>query len=101
VLSYQGEVRQGRQAIVSKLQEVLQQQQQQQQSRGGLQGSSSAGQVRPVWRVGSVDSQQVAGVSCSRLHVSVQLSLYYKQQLQMRLMLLACTLCFMRIAWHY
>jgi hypothetical protein len=95
VLSYRGEVRQGRQAIVAKLQEVLQQQQQ--QSLAGLQGSSCAGQARLVWRVGSVDSQQVAGVSCGRLHVSVQLSLYYKLQLRMRLLSLACTLCFM----HY
>jgi hypothetical protein len=63
VLSYQGEVRQGRQGIVAKLQEVLQQQ----QGLAGLQGSSSAGQVRPVWRVGSVDSQQVAAVSCGGL----------------------------------
>lgn len=57
VLSYQGEVRQGRPAIVAKLQEALQQQQQQS-------SSSSAGQGRRVWRVASVDSQQVAGVSC-------------------------------------
>jgi hypothetical protein len=55
VLSYQGDARQGRAAIVAKLQEALQQQQQQQQG--------SAGRGRPVWHVGSVDSQQVAGVS--------------------------------------
>lgn len=63
VLSYQGEVRQGTPAIVAKLQEALQQQQQQQSS------SSSAGQGRRVWRVASVDSQQVAGVDCVLVHV--------------------------------
>ncbi|WIA39746.1 hypothetical protein OEZ86_005805 [Tetradesmus obliquus] len=63
VLSYQGAVRQGRPAIVAKLQEALQQQQQQQSS------SSSAGQGRRVWRVASVDSQQVAGVDCVLVHV--------------------------------